>query len=213
MFVKNAISWFGQKLCATKDPTFTKQLLMPLLLLVSVLNWLISVEGLHNTMYDGIEIVRCPSRNKKSCWQSSYYSSTWPWLNADLRKGPKSPSWQDPLLHSASKKRFYIQGSDGTTIFVRPRPYVNEFLTAAASIFTLYVYTAGKKAYADAILDVIDTQRLIKKRFYRDSCVAKNRSFVKNLNKLPKDGPMFLVDDNPESIRLNTPNSLLVKSF
>lgn len=96
---------------------------------------------------------------------------------------------------------------------VRPRPHVSEFIVAASSVFTLYVYTAGRKAYADAILDVIDPQNLIKKRFYRDSCVPKNRSFVKNLKKLPNDGPMFLVDDNPDSVRINSPNAMIIKAF
>lgn len=36
MFVKNAISWFGQRLFGAKEPAITRQLLMPLLFLASV---------------------------------------------------------------------------------------------------------------------------------------------------------------------------------
>lgn len=100
-------------------------------------------------------------------------------------------------------------------IYVQPRPYAREFLAACASVFTLYVYTAGRKNYADAILDVLDTQRLIEKRFYRDSCVNRGRGLVKCLKKLPKRGeePMYLLDDNPESIKLNAPYGIIILPF
>jgi TFIIF-interacting CTD phosphatase-like protein len=73
-------------------------------------------------------------------------------------------------------------------MYIQPRPYAREFLTACSEVFTLYVYTAGRKHYADAILDVLDTHRVIQKRFYRDSCVNKGRGLVKSLKKLPRYG-------------------------
>lgn len=83
-----------------------------------------------------------------------------------------------------------------------------------SSVFTVYVYTAGRKAYADAILDVIDQNKVVSKRFYRDHCVPKNKSFVKNLKKLPSEtSRMVLVDDNSESIKLNAPNAILIRAF
>lgn len=79
-------------------------------------------------------------------------------------------------------------------------------------MFTIYVYTAGKKQYADSILDVVDGKKVIEKRFYRDSCVKVDGSFVKDLGKLKaaggKEKRMVLLDDNKDSIRLNAPNSL-----
>lgn len=89
------------------------------------------------------------------------------------------------------------------------RPHLDEFLKAASQVFTLYVYTAGKKQYADNILNVIDPNHLIEKRFYRDSCIQKDGTYYKNLVKI-KSMPnrMILLDDNMESVRLNAPNSL-----
>ena len=120
---------------------------------------------------------------------------------------------RDPNPPAGHTNFFTVMSADGAHIFVQPRPHVAEFIAAAGSIFTLYVYTAGRKAYADAILDVLDPQRLVKKRFYRDSCVPKNRSFVKNLKRLPNDGQMFLLDDNADSVRINSPNAMLIKPF
>ena len=44
----------------------------------------------------------------------------------------------------------------GEAMYVEPRPMVQEFLKAVSEVFTLYVYTAGKKNYADRVLKVID---------------------------------------------------------
>lgn len=52
-------------------------------------------------------------------------------------------------------------------MYIEPRPLAKEFLKAVGQIFTVYVYTAGKKSYADAVLDIIDTEKVIQKRFYR----------------------------------------------
>ena len=81
-------------------------------------------------------------------------------------------------------------------------------------MFILYIYTAGKKQYADSIVDQIDPSRLIEKRFYRDSCVNRRGVTLKNLNKIRiLPNKMVLLDDNPDSISLNRPNSLLSSSF
>jgi TFIIF-interacting CTD phosphatase-like protein len=52
-------------------------------------------------------------------------------------------------------------------MFVEPRPFAREFLRAVGEVFTVYIYTAGKKSYADAVLDIIDCEQVIQKRFYR----------------------------------------------
>ena len=52
-------------------------------------------------------------------------------------------------------------------MYVQTRPFVQQFLKAVSEIFIVYVYTAGAKAYADSVLDVIDVEKVIQKRFYR----------------------------------------------
>lgn len=46
-------------------------------------------------------------------------------------------------------------------MYIEPRPFANDFLIAAGEIFTVYVYTAGKKKYADTVLDQIDPNKVI----------------------------------------------------
>ena len=50
--------------------------------------------------------------------------------------------------------KFYYQ-IEGDIMYVEYRPYLREFLKAASEIFTIYVYTAGYKEYADLVLDSI----------------------------------------------------------
>ena len=100
---------------------------------------------------------------------------------------------------------------------MEPRPFAREFLRAVGEIFTVYIYTAGKKSYADGVLDIIDTERVIQRRFYRDSCRKVEGKLLKDLKFLKKSSrvkeQMFLVDDNVDSINYNYPFAVRVTPF
>lgn len=53
------------------------------------------------------------------------------------------------------------------------RPFLHTFLRAMSRLYNLVVFTASAPAYADPILDRIDTNGYIKRRYYRADCVAK----------------------------------------
>ena len=53
-------------------------------------------------------------------------------------------------------------------------------------MFTVYIYTAGKKKYADAVLKVVDPKNVIENRFYRDSCKKVEGTLIKDLKYLKK---------------------------
>jgi TFIIF-interacting CTD phosphatase-like protein len=86
-----------------------------------------------------------------------------------------------------------------------------------SEVFTLYVYTAGKKKYADTVLNVIDPKNLIEKRFYRDSCKKQNGILIKDLKYLKKilktKQEMILVDDNTLSVETNYPFAIKIDAF
>lgn len=102
-------------------------------------------------------------------------------------------------------------------MYVEPRPLAKHFLKAVSEIFTVYIYTAGEKKYADAVLNIIDPENKIEKRFYRDSCKKQNGTYVKDLKYLKKTmktkQEMVLVDDNILSIDRNYPFAVQVKAF
>ncbi len=102
-------------------------------------------------------------------------------------------------------------------MFIEPRPFAKQFLKAVSEIFTVYIYTAGKKTYADTVLNIIDAEKTIQKRFYRDSCRKVDGKLVKDLKYLKKTlkikEQMFLVDDNTDSINNNYPFALKINAF
>lgn len=59
-----------------------------------------------------------------------------------------------------------------------------EFLAELSKLFTLYVYTAGTKSYADAVLDALPNGNLIQKRFYREDCIYFRGNLLKKLDKI-----------------------------
>ncbi|ETO04597.1 hypothetical protein RFI_32800 [Reticulomyxa filosa] len=55
------------------------------------------------------------------------------------------------------------------TIYVKKRPYLDSFLKKCSSKYDIIVFTASIANYANAILDRIDTNRIIAHRLFRDS--------------------------------------------
>lgn len=56
---------------------------------------------------------------------------------------------------------------DGNKIYVFKRPFLDKFLKNVSKHGTLTLFTAGMQSYADAILEVIDPEKLIKTKYYR----------------------------------------------
>lgn len=100
-------------------------------------------------------------------------------------------------------------------IFVRPG--VQEFLKRMSQIFEIFIFTAGRKEYADACIDIIDPERkIIKHRLYRDSCIPiNNRIYVKDLRIFVnrKQENLILVDNSFYSFANQPKNGVLINSF
>lgn len=54
------------------------------------------------------------------------------------------------------------------------RPHLQSFLEKASKMWKLVIFTASTKAYADRLIDSLDRNKLISKRYYRDSCTQTN---------------------------------------
>jgi TFIIF-interacting CTD phosphatase-like protein len=84
--------------------------------------------------------------------------------------------------------------------------------------WTIIVFTAGLKDYADEILDDLDTECYIHRRLYRDSCKQIEGVFCKDLNSLSEhESTNFLktviVDNIPENYALQHENGIQIKSW
>lgn len=101
----------------------------------------------------------------------------------------------------------------GIALFVRPG--LTEFLARLAAKFEVVVFTAGEKAYADTILDMVDPNRYIDHRLYRESTTELHGfQFVKDLNSLGRDMRQVIMVDNSLMSMIATPdNCVLIKDF
>ena len=101
------------------------------------------------------------------------------------------------------------------TVWVRYRPGLFPFLKKANKHCEVVLFTAGLKAYADAVLRIIDpNRRLLRHRYYRDSCLELNGVHMKDLSILGRDlGKVVLVDNSMNAFACNLDNGILVPSW
>eukprot|EP00768_Dysnectes_brevis_P001718 gnl/Dysnectes_brevis/1476_a1670_3440.p1 GENE.gnl/Dysnectes_brevis/1476_a1670_3440~~gnl/Dysnectes_brevis/1476_a1670_3440.p1 ORF type:complete len:244 (+),score=70.47 gnl/Dysnectes_brevis/1476_a1670_3440:839-1570(+) len=86
--------------------------------------------------------------------------------------------------------------SEVHSIYVRKRPFVDEFLQKAARHWELCVFTASLPVYADAVMDRLDPHGLVTHRLYRDSCTYHMGVFVKDLSRLGRPLESIIILDN-----------------
>ena len=109
------------------------------------------------------------------------------------------------------------QANNNTRVFkVVVRPFAEELLNKLSSHFRLMIFTASKSQYADPIIDKIDPNKHIEKRYYRQHCVFKKQSFFcKILGSI--DGVdlknTVIVDDLVSSFYANLSNGVPLLPF
>jgi TFIIF-interacting CTD phosphatase-like protein len=59
------------------------------------------------------------------------------------------------------------------------RPYAREFLRNMAQYYEVHIFTASVKSYADPIIDLLDINKVVRKRYYRDHCIRIKDQFYK----------------------------------
>ena len=90
------------------------------------------------------------------------------------------------------------------------------FLKELSKDFTIGIFTASYKNYADAIIDYIDPNKnYIKFRLYRDNCIQFNNISIKDLRILKGIDlkNVVLVDNSMYSFANQLNNGILINSF
>ena len=83
---------------------------------------------------------------------------------------------------------FRIQVED-ERFLVNKRPGLHNFLRKASQLYTLYVYTAGAKDYAEKVLGFLDPARqFFHGCFYRQACIEQDGDYLKDLTLCPWRG-------------------------
>jgi len=101
-----------------------------------------------------------------------------------------------------------------STFFVRKRPHVDLFLEKVSEMFEVIVFTASISSYANAVIDKLDPKGLISRRFYRQSCVNKAGSYIKDLQIICKDlSKIVIIDNSPVAFSCNKENGIPIEDW
>ena len=128
----------------------------------------------------------------------------------------------ETLVHSAftpfSRKsdltlNINIEGKN-RTLYVLKRPHVDEFLYELSSLYEIIIFTASISPYANPLLDLLDKNKCIKYRLYREHCTFSNGIYIKDLKIFErKINNMIIIDNNPLSYDNNIENGIPILSW
>lgn len=103
---------------------------------------------------------------------------------------------------------------EGVLYSVAKRPYVDEFLAQVSQWYTLVVFTASLRSYADPVVELLGIQG---RRFYRDSCkkrAGEDGGYVKDLDLLGVQlGQLVVIDNSRVSFSNHRDNAILVSGW
>ena len=110
---------------------------------------------------------------------------------------------------------FYLQIEDVVHfVYVAKRPGVDEFLLEMSKRYEIDIYTtASLNKYADPLLDLLDTHKVIRSRLFRESCVylkgkCNNMSLINRDLSQPR-----IVDASSNSYVFHPENAIDCSSF
>ena len=99
-------------------------------------------------------------------------------------------------------------------IYVLVRPFVKEFLMKVAKYFELVIFTASIPKYASPLLDILDKEKNIKHRLFREHCTSINELYIKDLKRLNRPlKDLIIVDNSPLAYAFNEENGLPIKTW
>jgi len=101
------------------------------------------------------------------------------------------------------------------TVYVKLRPHLQEFLKRIQDKYEVVVFTASQKVYANELLDRIDPQnQYFHHRLFRESCLAVDGNFLKDLTVLGRDlSKVVLVDNSPHAFGYQVDNGIPIESW
>jgi len=99
-------------------------------------------------------------------------------------------------------------------VYVLKRPFVDHFLTEAAKYYEMVIFTASLSKYANPLLDMLDVEKVIEHRLFRESCVLHGQAYVKDLSKLGRRmEDIIFVDNSPLSYAFQPTSAVPILSW
>lgn len=95
------------------------------------------------------------------------------------------------------------------TVYVLKRPFVDDFLYEMSKIYEIVVFTASVGLYANPLLDLLDTRKVISHRLFREHCTFVDGSYVKDLSRLGRDlGDIIIIDNSKNCYKFQPENAM-----
>lgn len=101
-------------------------------------------------------------------------------------------------------------------VYVRKRPFVDEFLLKVCQMYEVVVYTASMAKYANPLLDELDISSNAPAAFrlFREACTRYPQGYVKDLRRLGRDlKHTIIIDNSPICYALQPNNAIPIKMF
>jgi len=99
-------------------------------------------------------------------------------------------------------------------VYVLKRPGVDNFMKRMGDYYEVVVFTASLAKYADPVLDLLDKQKVVKARLFREACVHHKGNYVKDLGRMGRDlKKIIIIDNSPASYMFNPENAVPVESW
>jgi len=92
---------------------------------------------------------------------------------------------------------------------VLKRPGVDQFLQRLGPMYEIVIFTASLSKYADPVLDLLDTTRVVHHRLFREACTNYKGNFVKDMSRLGRDiKKVLIIDNSPTSYMFHPENAI-----
>ncbi|GIX61661.1 RNA polymerase II carboxyterminal domain phosphatase [Babesia caballi] len=99
-------------------------------------------------------------------------------------------------------------------VFVNLRPFAREFIAATTRMFEVVIFTAATPDYANPVIDIIDCERRIRGRFFRDYCTVWNGCYIKDLDIFDRESKdIVIIDNTPVSYYLQPHNAIPISTW
>ncbi|CAA7036572.1 unnamed protein product [Microthlaspi erraticum] len=95
---------------------------------------------------------------------------------------------------------------DPMALLTKLRPFLGDFLKEANEMFTMYVYTMGNRDYADAVLKMIDPEKI----YFGERVITKDESpYMKTLDLVLADERGVLIVDDSRDVWIDHKSNLV----
>jgi len=99
-------------------------------------------------------------------------------------------------------------------VYVRKRPFVDEFMKHVGKKWEVVIFTASLAKYADPLLDILDRDKVVTTRLFREGCVQHYGNYVKDLSHMGRPmNEIVIVDNSPFSYMFQPDNAIPITSW